>query len=165
MFCMKLRSYLGGIMLLVVLLLAAGCSQPATPPATPPPTTVPATVTTTAVATTTVALSTPGPTQTLPGSYAVSVQVQSNGKAIDPEIVLTFNGGVGMDVIPEIDMQVTRSDGVVENGNLTYPLTVGQTISLPSTTGNTDRVEVWVVSPQGDRIKIIDQYVPFRSYH
>jgi hypothetical protein len=164
---MNTRFFLGGITLLVVILLASGCSQPAATTATPQPTAVPTTVPTTEVATTTVALSTPGPTQTLPSNMAVDIKVQRNttyGAVVYPQIDMIFNGGVGMNIIPEIDMQVTRSDGVVETGSLTYPLSVGQRISLLGTTGNNDRAEVWVVTPQGDRVKIYDQYVPFRSY-
>jgi hypothetical protein len=78
---------------------------------------------------------------------------------------MTFNGGNGMNLVQEIDMQVTRTDGVVETGKLTQPLASGQTITLQGTTGNYDRAEVWVVTPQGDQVKIIDQYVPFRQYH
>ena len=70
-----------------------------------------------------------------------------------------------MNLVPEIDMQVTRTDGVVETGKLTQPIDIGDTVTLPGTTGNYDRAEVWAVTPQGDRVKIIDQYVPFRQYH
>jgi hypothetical protein len=142
-----------GITVLVFSLLVAGCSQQGISPANPGSTAAPATP------------STPGPTQTLPSYWSVAVQVGSNGKAIDPQIIMTLNGGQGMNLVPEIDMQVTRTDGVVETGNLTQPLQEGQTITLAGTTGNNDRAEVWVVTPQGDRVKIIDQYVPFRSYH
>jgi len=167
MFCMKTIFYLGGISLIVVLLLASGCSQPAAPSVTPQPTTVPQTVPTTEIAITTAALETPGPTQTLPSNMAINIQVQRNttyGQVVYPQIDMILNGGKGINVIPEIDMQVTRSDGIVETGSLTYPLTVGQRISLLGTTSNNDRAEVWVVTSQGDRVKIYDQYVPYRSY-
>ena len=107
---------------------------------------------------------TPGPTDTLQSNWAVSVQVQSNGQAINPQVIYTFNGGMGMNLIPEIDVMLTRSDGTVEIGNFTQPMSIGQTVSLPGTTGNNDRAEVWVITPQGDRVKIVDKYVPFRSY-
>jgi len=164
---MKTRFYLGGIILLAILILASGCSQPAAKTATPQPTTEVTTMATTEAVTTTATLSTPGPTQALPTAMAVNIKVQRNttyGAAVYPQIDMIFNGGKGMNVIPEIDMQVTRSDGVVETGSLTYPLSVGQTITLLGTTGNNDRVQVWVVTPQGDKVIIYDQYVPFRSY-
>ena len=140
-------------MILVFFLLVAGCTQQGASPTNPSSTAAPST------------LSTPGPTQTLPSYWSVEVQVSSNGKAIDPQIVMTFRGGDGMNLVPEIDMQVTRTDGVVETGKLTQPIDIGDTVTLPGTTGNYDRAEVWAVTPQGDRVKIIDQYVPFRSYH
>ena len=166
---MNMKMILGGIICLVLLLVVAGCTQPTAPQATPlptPETTAVPVATTTAVPTTFVP-ATPGPTQTLQPNWAVQVQVNSNGKAIDPEVVFTFNGGMGMNLIPEIDVQVTRSDGTVETGKFVQGdnMTIGQTISLPGTTGNNDRAEVWVDTPNGDRVKIYDQYVPFRSYN
>jgi hypothetical protein len=150
---MDKRILFAGIIVLAVFILTAGCTQSGTSSANTGSTAVPST------------LSTPGPTQTLPIYWSVAVQVGSNGKAIDPQIIMTFNGGNGMNLVQEIDMQVTRTDGVVETGKLTQPLASGQTITLQGTTGNYDRAEVWVVTPQGDRVKIIDQYVPFRQYH
>jgi hypothetical protein len=44
-------------------------------------------------------------------------------------------------------------------------LAVGQTLELPGTTSNEDRAEVWAWTPQGDRVKIYDAYIPFRSYN
>ena len=157
----------GGIAFLMLLLLVAGCTQPAAQQATPAPTTEPTTevpVTTATAVPTTFVPATPGPTETLQSNWVVSVQVQSNGQAINPQVIYTFNGGMGMNLIPEIDVMLTRSDGTVEIGNMTQPLSVGQTVSLPGTTGNNDRAEVWVVTPQGDRVKIVDKYVPFRTY-
>ena len=155
------------LMLCMVLTLAAGCSQPAAPVATPAPTTVQTTEITVAPTTmaTTPASVTPGPTQTLPEIWSIEVQVQSNGEAIDPEITTTLRGGKGMNVVPEIDVQITRSDGVVENDKMVKPLFVGKNIALPGTTSNNDRAEVWAITPNGDRVKIYDAYIPFRSYN
>jgi len=164
-----MKMILGGIVFLVFLLIVAGCTQPTAPQATPVPTpeTTAVPVATTTAAPTTFVPATPGPTQTLQPNWAVQVQVNSNGKAIDPEVVFTFNGGMGMNLIPEIDVQVTRSDGTVETGKFVQGdnMSIGQTVSLPGTTGNDDRAEVWVDTPNGDRVKIYDQYVPFRSYN
>ena len=142
--------------------------RPATPPATPAPTTVQTTeatpVPTPTVVPTTVSL-TPGPTQSLPDIWGIQIQVASNGEAIDPQITTTIRGGKGMNVIPEIDVRVTRSDGVVEEGKMVQPFSVGTALSLTGTTKNTDRAEVWAFSPQGEKVKIYDAYVPFRSYN
>ncbi|HNX17777.1 MAG TPA: hypothetical protein PKM50_05565 [Methanoregula sp.] len=168
---MKLKFVFGGIVFMVLLLVAAGCTQPAaqatpTPTPTPEPTIVEtvATEAPTAVPTT-LASTTPGPVQTLQSNWNVDIQVASNGKAIDPQVILTFRGGKGMNIIPEIDITLTRSDGTVVSDKMVQPLYVGKTVSLPGSTSNNDRAEVWVITPQGDRVKVIDKYVPFRSYN
>ncbi|MDD4483833.1 MAG: hypothetical protein PHD55_05655 [Methanoregula sp.] len=151
----------------VLLLAAAGCTDTTTVPLPFVPTATPTPIPTTAAAVSTLpTLSpTPSPTEVLPDVWAVDVQVQSNGQAIDPLVVMTFRGGMGMNLIPELDLEVIRSDGIVETGNMKQPLYVGKTVSLQGTTQNNDRAVVWAITPQGDRVKIIDQYVPFRSYN
>jgi hypothetical protein len=154
---------------LVLLLVAAGCTQqPATPPATPVPTAVETIATATpAPVATTAASSTPGPVQTMPDAWSIDVQVASNGEAVDPQITVSCMGGKGLNVVPQIDVVVTRSDGVVETGSIKKPLYKGASVSLRSTTkpGYVDRTEVWAYTPQGDKVKIFDKYVPFRSYN
>jgi hypothetical protein len=153
---------------LVFLLFAAGCTQPATPVATPAPTAVETIATATpAPVTTTKASSTPGPVQTLPDAWSIEVQVASNGEAVDPQITVSCMGGKGLNVVPQLDVVVTRSDGVVETASITKPLYKGKSVSLRSTTkpGYVDRTEVWAINPQGDKVKIYDAYVPFRTYH
>jgi hypothetical protein len=147
-----------------VLALAAGCTQPATPPVTPTPTPAVTTVAAPTASSTSVS-STPGPTQTLPEAWYVEVQVQSNGFAPDPQIITTVRGGKGLNFILQIDVKVTRSDGTVENGIIPKPLKVGDFVSLAGTTVYQDRAEVWATTPQGDRVKIFDDYVPFRTYN
>jgi hypothetical protein len=151
----------------LVLALVAGCSQPAAPVATPTPTAVETTEEITAAPTaapTTEDSVTPGPTQTLPEIWSIEMQVQNNGEAINPMIITTLNGGKGMNVMPEIDVRVTRSDGVVENERMVQPLYKGKEIDLAGTTQNKDRVEIWVVTPTNEKVKIYDAYVPFRAY-
>ena len=157
---------ISALVLCAVLACAAGCTQTATPPATPTPT--PAATTGAAIPTVSKPVSsTPGPTQTLPEAWYVEVQVQSNGFAPDPQIVTTVRGGKGLNFIQKIDVKVTRSDGIVETGNILKPLKVGDSVSLASTTapGYADRAEVWATTPQGDKVKIFDDYVPFRTYN
>jgi hypothetical protein len=151
----------------LALALVAGCSQQAAPAATPAPTPIvtnEATAAPTSAPTSSSDTITPGPTQTLPEIWSIEMQVQNNGEAINPMIVTTFNGGKGINVIPEIDVQVTRSDGVVENGRMVQPLNKGKEIDLAGTTSNKDRVEIWVITPTSEKVKIYDQYVPFRAY-
>jgi hypothetical protein len=157
---------ISALVLCAVLALAAGCTQPATP-VTPTPTTAATTAAATPTASSTLVSSTPGPTQTLPENWNIEVQVQSNGFAPDPQIITTVRGGKGLNFIQQIDVRVTRSDGIVENGNILKPLKVGDSVSLASTTapGYADRAEVWATDPQGTKVKIYDAYVPFRTYN
>ncbi|MCJ7742402.1 MAG: hypothetical protein MUO95_06935 [Methanoregula sp.] len=155
---------ISALILCAVLALAAGCTQPATPPVTPTPTPAVTTVAAPTASSTSVS-STPGPTQTLPEAWYVEVQVQSNGFAPDPQIITTVRGGKGLNFILQIDVKVTRSDGTVENGIIPKPLKVGDFVSLAGTTVYQDRAEVWATTPQGDRVKIFDDYVPFRTYN
>ncbi|MDD1683903.1 MAG: hypothetical protein LUO98_08735 [Methanoregula sp.] len=164
---MNARFIIGIFLVLMILLITAGCMQPA-PPATPAPTAVetiatevPSTVPTTFIPPTT------EPTQALPDIWSIEVQVQSNGVAIDPLITVSCQGGKGLNFIQQIDVKVTRSDGIEEYESMTKPLYKGKEVSLRSTTapGYRDRAEVWAITPQGDRVKIFDQYVPFRTYH
>jgi hypothetical protein len=152
----------------LILALVAGCSQPVTPVATPVPTAVETAIATpvpTPIPTTVADSLTPGPTQSLPDIWSIEVQVGSNGEAINPQITTTLRGGKGLNVIPEIDVKVTKSDGTVETGRLVQPFHIGSSVVLGGTTKNTDRAEVWVVTPNGESVKIYDAYVPFRSYN
>ncbi len=165
----KILMTTAALMLCTVLILTAGCTQTATPPATATPTPPAATTTAagTPTAASTVDSSTPGPTQTLPENWNIEVEVKSNGESINPLIITTVRGGKGLIFIQQVDVKVTRSDGVVETGSITKPLTVGKTLELTSTTapGYRDRAEVWATTPQGDKVKIFDSYVPFRTYN
>jgi hypothetical protein len=163
----KILMIIAALVLCTVFVLATGCTQPATPPVTPTPTPAVTTVAATSTASSTPVSLTPGPTQTLPEAWYVDVQVQSNGFAPDPQIITTVRGGKGLNFIQQIDVRVTRSDGIVENGNILKPLKVGDSVSLASTTapGYSDRAEVWATDPQGTKVKIFDDYVPFRTYN
>jgi len=154
-------------LLCIVLVIAAGCTQPATPPVTPTPTPVVTTASPTPTSSPTSVSLTPGPTQTLPEVWSLEIQVYSNGVSIDPLIIVSCQGGKGLNFIQQIDVKVTRSDGVVETAVITKPLYKGKEVSLRSTTaqGYKDRAEVWATDPQGEKVKIYDAYIPFRSYN
>jgi len=100
----------------------------------------------------------------LPDDWSINIQVASNGEAINPQIITTLLGGNGISVIPLIEVQITRSDGSVETVSMHQPLFVGKTVSIAIASTGTNRVEVWVTTPVEDRIKIFDEYVPFRDY-
>ncbi|WP_292428011.1 hypothetical protein [Methanoregula sp.] len=159
---MNSRLIICSALLLSLLLAVAGCTDPANLMPLPTTPTTSATPLPTILPTLSV---TPGPTEILPAIWEVDVQVASNGQAINPQIIMTFRGGKGLNFIPELDLEVIRSDGVVETGTMLQPLYVGKTVTLRGTTQNYDRAIVWAITPQGDRVKIVDQYVPFRSYN
>jgi hypothetical protein len=166
----KIIPIVGTLMLCIVLVLAAGCTQPATPVATPTPTVVATTqVTSAPTPVPTTVSSKPEPTQTLPDKWSLDVQVAGNGEAINPQITTTIRGGKGMNFILAVDVKVTRPDGKVETGTIPRQTTfrVGDSVSLPITSemGNVNRVEVWATNPQGEKVKIFDDYVPFRTYN
>jgi len=164
---MNARSITGGFLILLSLLFIAGCLQ-TTPPATPAPTEI--VTTTIEVPTpvpTTLVSSTPGPTQKLPDIWSLEVQAYGNGEAIDPKIIVSCQGGKGLNFIQQIDIKVTRPDGIVETAVISKPLYKGKEVSLPITSqmGNVNRVEIWALTPEGNQVKIFDDYVPFRTYH
>jgi hypothetical protein len=156
------------LVLCTVFILAAGCTQTTTQTATPTPTPAVTTEQPTLTPTPTTDSQTPGPTQTLPEIWNIDVQVYGNGQSIDPQIITVIRGGKGLNFILQVDVRVTRADGVVETGTITRHTTykVGDSVSLPVTSqmGKVNRVEVWATTPQGERIKIFDDYVPFRQY-
>ena len=163
---MNARYIVGAFLFLSLTLITAGCTQ-TTPPVTPTPTAVETPVPETPTPVPTTLSLTPGPTQTLPEVWDLEIQVQSNGVAIDPLITVSCQGGKGLNFIQQIDVRVTRSDGVVETDIISKPLFKGKEVSLRSTTapGYRDRAEVWATTPQGDKVKIFDDYVPFRTYN
>jgi hypothetical protein len=166
---MNTKSVYHVFFVLVFLLLAAGCTQPASQPATAVPTSVETAGTAVpSVMPTTLSL-TPGPTQTLPENWNLDVQVAGNGEAINPQITTTIRGGKGLNFILKVDVKVTRADGKVETGSIPRQATyrVGDSVSLPVTSqmGNVNRVEVWATDPQNNQVKIFDDYVPFRTYN
>jgi hypothetical protein len=166
----KIIPVIAALMLCIVLAFAAGCSQPEKPVVTPAPTPIETATEnpTPTVAETTIS-SKPEPTQTLPDMWSLDVQVAGNGEAIDPQVITTIRGGKGMNFILQVDVRVTRADGKVETGKIPRQTTyrVGDSISLPVTSqmGKVNRVEVWATTPQGNQVKIFDDYVPFRTYN
>jgi len=162
---MNVRTVFSVGLVFLFLFVAAGCTQ-TKPPATPVPTPVetmasevPTKVPTTFVPPTTEQV------QSLPEIWGLEVQVYSNGEAINPLIEVVNRGGKGLNFINQLDVRVTRSDGVVEEDKMVKPMYVGKTLELKGTTQNNDRVEVWAYTPENNRVKIVDKIVPFRSYN
>lgn len=163
---MNARHGMSVFLVLLLMLITAGCIQ-TTPPATPTPTAVQTIATEVPTPVPTTLSLTPGPTQTLPEVWGLEVQVYGNGEAINPKIIVSCQGGKGLNFIQQIDVRVTRPDGVVVTDVISKPLYKGKEVSLPITSqmGNVNRVEVWATTPQNDKVKIFDDYVPFRTYN
>lgn len=74
-----------------------------------------------------------------------------------------------MNFILKVDVKVTRADGKVETGSIPRDgkYKVGDSVSLPVTSqmGKVNRVEVVAIDPQGNQVKIFDDFVPFRTYN
>ena len=157
------------LMLCIVLAFVAGCSQPEKQVVTPVPTAVETVATSAPTPVPTTISSEPEPTQTLPDAWSLDVQVTGNGEAIDPQVITTIRGGKGMNFILAVNVKVTRADGKVETGAIKRDgrFKVGDSVSLPVTSqmGNVNRVEVWATDPQGNQVKIFDDFVPFRTYN
>ena len=146
---------------LVIAILAAGCTgTKPTPAETTVVTTVPTTIPTTAAPVTTPPGSTqPGPTQTLPSNQEVSISVEKAG-TYATTIITSFDGGKGLNYVSRIEVKVTRPDGSIVTGPL-QPI-VGSTLELEGTNG-TDRVEVTVFMKDGKVYKVIDQQMPYKT--
>jgi hypothetical protein len=138
--------------LITLALLAAGCTQPVPSlPGTPPGTTTPATGGPSL---------TPGPTDQVPGSQAILIEVSRNTLSFNPLIKVTFRGGAGINSVNTLDVKVTGSDGSVSTASLTKPR-IADFVELKGTTGK-DRVEVTAQMTNGDVYKIYDQVLEFR---
>lgn len=151
---------------LVLCIWMVGCTQPSQEQTTPAPTTMPVTTAATSVPTS----PTQGPPPTagynegpLPSQYSVDVQVVRNTVATSPTITVTFRGGKGINFVHSMDVVVSRSDGRIVTGSLPKPQ-VNDQLDLEGTRG-TDRVEVFINLITGDRYRVYDQALPFRSYN
>jgi hypothetical protein len=157
---MKNIAIAGTFLLLILILLIAGCTQPApTPPATPTP--VPTTVITPVPTMSPGGMGTPGPTQTLPPQYSLTFQVTPNSRTTDPITYVALNGGAGMNFVTEIEIILTRPDGTQQTEIWRQPLTMGQNVGFPCSTIS-NRVEIWTTAPQVGKIKVYDEIVPFK---
>jgi hypothetical protein len=164
---MQQKAIICSLVLIIALLFSAGCTlpfqQPApTPEPTPVPTTeVPTTAVTTATPTPTPTASTmPGPTQTLPPQWPISIGVEKAG-TYSMTIMTSFYGGKGAGSAIRLTSTVTRPDGTVSTKSIEKPK-VGDVIEIEGTKGN-DRLEVEILMNSGDSYKVIDQLVPYKT--
>ena len=159
---MNYRIMLSLALVLGVLLGLAGCSSPEQPVVTPTPTPVPTTVPTTppTPVPTTTASTIPGPTDTLPPQWPVSVTVEKSGM-YSTTIITHFDGGKGLIFVSRMDVRVTHPDGTVLTDGKAKP-GMGDTVEVAGTSGN-DRVEVRLTMANGGVYKVIDQQMGYKS--
>ena len=157
------------LVLTVAFVLAAGCTQSATPPVvtttpvTSPVATPVASQTTAPVQTVPqVGMGTPGPTQMLPVDYMLDFMVQGNGDTASPYMAVTLRGGNGMNFDSRVDVTFTKPDGTSQQDVMLPPFHIGQYVSFPCSTEK-NRVEIWVTAPTVGKVKTYDQVVPFKS--
>lgn len=145
------------IIIACIAILAAGCTQnPFPSQGNPAGTTIP---TAAPPATPTLSL-VPEPTDVMPPTYSVTVQVVKNTISTNPSITVTFEGGQGLAFAEAMTAQVVRSDGLVEQQTVMSPQ-MGSEIILSGTTG-TDRVLVYVTIANGVTYKVFDKDMPFQ---
>jgi hypothetical protein len=159
---MDSRIVLSLALVLAVLLTVAGCSSPEQPVVTPAPTPVPTPEPTTppTPVPTTQASIIPGPTDTLPPQWPVSITVEKSGM-YSTTIITHFDGGKGLMFVSRMNVRVTHPDGTVLTNGMDKPK-MGDTIEIPGTSG-TDRVEVTLNMASGEAYKVIDQQMAYKS--
>lgn len=149
---MRTSSILFVVSVIFLAILAAACTQsPQNGTVTPTATNLPGTPGPN-IAT--------GPTDTVPEYYYTALEVSRNTLSFNPTIRVTFRGGAGMNFVNALDVQVIRSDGIMETASLPRPH-VGDFVELRGTTGK-DRVIVTMQLINGDSYKIYDKVLEFR---
>jgi len=158
-------------LILVLFILAAGCthtpSAPAAPAATPspaslPPVTAPPAVPAPPGTTTTASCSLePGPTEQVPEDESISITVSRNTDTETPTISARLNGGLGLGQVERMTMTVIRSDCITKQDLRDAP-TEGYTLTLMGTT-KTDRVIVVLTMDSGKQYTVIDKDYPFQG--
>jgi hypothetical protein len=106
----------------------------------------------------------PGPVVTVPPIYDVQIQVNKNMIFTNPDITVFFRGGKGQYIIRKMFVQVFRSDGTYESGQLEHAageFRTDESVTVQGTTG-TDRVIV-TVTILGTEYKIYDQSLEFKT--
>ena len=126
------------------------------------PTTVPTTepATSPTIVPTTKASTEPGPVDTLPSEWGLSVTVEKGGM-YSRTIIARFDGGKGIMYATRMDVRVTYPDGTVKTDGITKP-GMGDSVEILGSTG-TDRVEVIMQMASGGTYKIIDRQMPYRN--
>lgn len=103
----------------------------------------------------------PGPADTLPPQWPLSITVEKSGM-YSSTIIIHSDGGKGLVFVSRMDVRVTHPDGTVLTNGITKPK-MGDTVEITGTSG-TDRVEVMVQIASGETYKVIDQQMAYRGH-
>jgi hypothetical protein len=142
------------IALLCILLTLAGCSGTQNAPVTPQATVAIVTQTTsTASAGPDLVVS---PTDSIIEANRVNVNVEKDYLG---NVIVTFQGGSGLQQVNRIAATLNRADGVVKTSEVGH--LVGDTVTLEGTK-TTDRVIVYVTMKDGKQYKVVDSLMPYR---
>lgn len=142
------------ITLLCILLAFAGCSQTQNAPVTPQATV--AAVSPTASTTLAGPDLVVSPTDSIIEANRVNVNVEKDYLG---NVIVTFQGGSGLQQVNRIDVTLNRADGQVKTA--VVGIRVDDSVTLEGTK-NTDRVMVYVAMKDGRTYKIIDALIPFK---
>ena len=153
---MQQKFSISGFVLLCILLVLAGCTGTPSSPAAPPATTIPV-VAPTAPVTSAGPDLVPSPTDSIIEANKVNVNVEKDYLG---NVIVTFQGGSGLQLVNTIDVTLNRSDGQVKTAAVGIRL--DDTATLEGTK-DTDRVIVYVTMKDGKRYKIIDSLLAYKA--
>jgi len=99
----------------------------------------------------------PSPTDSIIEANKVNVNVEKDYLG---NVIVTFQGGSGLQQVNKIDAILNRADGQVKTADVGIRL--DDTVTLEGTR-NTDRVMVYVTMKDGKRYKIVDSLMPYKA--
>jgi len=100
----------------------------------------------------------PSPTDSIIDANMVNIDVEKDYLG---NVIVTFQGGAGLQQVNRISATLNRADGQVKTSDV--GILVGDTATLEGTK-DTDRVMVSVTMKNGKTYKLVDQLVPFKSH-
>jgi hypothetical protein len=144
--------------LLCILLILAGCTGSQNAPAAPaaPQQTVAANTQSVSTASAGPDL-VPSPTDSVIEANKVNFNIEKDHLA---NVIVTFQGGSGLQQVNKIDVTLNRADGQVKAGEV--GILVDDSVTLEGTK-NTDRVMVYVSMKDGKRYKLRDELISFKG--
>ncbi|MEN6610222.1 MAG: hypothetical protein ABFC24_05220 [Methanoregulaceae archaeon] len=159
-----------GIILLIALVLGAGCTDTTSTTPTATPVSTPTQAATETAAPTEVPTAeamtvsmTPGPTDTLASTRSVDVSIEKAG-TYSTTIITSFDGGKGLMAAKKVVTTVYTPEGAINNCTIGGDsVHIGDTCEAQGSKG-TDRVVVQVYMNDGKAYTLIDQLVPYKTH-